>query len=66
MKQKPPIESESETIRPWTRPVSYRWSLPDGTICHGSSVIMSRSKAGLRSAYRRFWQQQTHVSPEVA
>ena len=29
MKQKNPIETETETLRLWTRPVSYRWSLPD-------------------------------------
>lgn len=47
-----------------TKSISYRWSLPDGTICHGSSVVLSRSRAGLHAALRRFWLTHTHISPE--
>jgi hypothetical protein len=52
------------TLRAFVAPVSYRWSLPDGTVCHGSSVVLSRSKAGLPKAMREFWRRHTHVAPE--
>ncbi|MDE2099088.1 MAG: hypothetical protein KGL39_17675 [Patescibacteria group bacterium] len=57
---------KEDTIRLYTRPVRYQWSLPNGTVCHSSSVVLSRTKAGLRQAMRRFWTRNTHVSPEEA
>jgi hypothetical protein len=53
------------TIRLHTRPVRYCWPTPDGTVHHGSTVVLSRSKAGIGKALRRFWNQNSHVSPEA-
>jgi hypothetical protein len=66
MKTKHHPSSQSELIRLHTKPVRYRWSTPDGTVCHGSSVVLARTRAGLRQALRNFWHQHTHVSPEEA
>ena len=54
------------TLHTHTRPVRYRWSLPDGTICRGSSEVLSHTRAGLAAAERRFWQLHTHVAPDLA
>lgn len=51
-------------LRVWTRSVHYQWSLPDGTVCHGSTVVMSRNRSGLRQALRKFWTQHPHVAPD--
>jgi len=51
--------------RLYTHPVHYRWSTPEG-VHHHSTVVLSRSKSGLRSALRRFWKTHTHISPEAA
>ena len=59
-----PIARE-ETIRLHTRPMRYRWSTPDGTIHHGSTVILSRTRAGLRQAFKRFWAVNRHVDPDT-
>lgn len=50
----------------FAKPVSYQWILPDGTVCHSHTVVLSRTRAGLRNAVRRFWLQNTHVAPEAA
>ena len=51
--------------RLWTHPVNYRWSTPGGMICHGHSVVLSRTRAGLRGALRRFFKLHGHVEEEV-
>jgi hypothetical protein len=56
-----PREGGSEQcIRLHTHPVHYRWSTPEG-VHHASTVVLSRTKGGLRNALRRFWQTNPHV-----
>ena len=53
-----------DRIRLHTRPVKYRWSTPDGATHHASTVLLSRTRAGLRSAFKRFWITNRHVDPD--
>ena len=59
-----PIQLREERIRLHTRPVHYRWSTPDGAVHHASTVLLSRTRAGLRSALKRFWTTNRHVDPD--
>jgi hypothetical protein len=52
------------TLRLHTRPIHYRWSTPDGATHHASTVLLSRTRAGLRSALKRFWITNRHVDPD--
>ena len=55
----------SDTIRLFTKPVRYHF-ISGGVIHHHSTVVLSRTKSGLRSAARRFWKTNRHISPEAA
>ena len=59
-----PIQYREERIRLHTRPVHYRWSTPDGAVHHASTVLLSRTRAGLRSALKRFFVTNRHVDPD--
>ena len=62
-KTKPKLKtpSDPETLHAYSRQVRYRWALPDGTICHGRTVVLARTPEGLPNAIRRFWRQNTPV-----
>ena len=48
------------------RGVKYQWSTPDGTVHHGHTVVLARTRSGLKSALRQFWTLHPHVSPFTA
>jgi len=52
-----------ETIHCVTRPVNYSWSLPDGTVCHGHTVVVAANRRRLKQALRDFWRCQPNVIP---
>lgn len=53
--------SKSVRLKVFTKAVKYRWSLPDGTVCHGSTVVLARRRSELPAAVARFWHDNTHV-----
>lgn len=59
-----PVDFREDRIRLHTHPVHYHWSTPDGAVHHASTVLLSRTRAGLRSAFKRFWIANRHVDPD--
>lgn len=51
------------TPLPHIKAVNYQWT-SGGITCHGRTVLMSSTKAGLRKSFRRFWQQNLHIQPQ--
>ncbi len=45
-------------------PVAYKWHT-GGSTHHATTVVLSKSKGGLRQALKRFWLQNSHVEPET-
>ena len=43
--------------------VNYQWTSA-GVTHHGRTLVASSTRAGLRSAERRFWKQHTHVQKD--
>lgn len=52
-------------LKLWTKPVRYRWSTPDGTICHGSTVLVAWNRQQMHQVERRFWHENKHVEREA-
>jgi len=52
----------TDTIHCVTRPVNYSWSTPDGTICHGHTVVVAADRRRLKQALRDFWRRHPHVT----
>lgn len=44
--------------------VRYQWA-SNGTTCHGRTVVLSSSRAGLKAALKKFWHANNHVTPEA-
>jgi hypothetical protein len=59
----PRQREETTTLRAWVKPVHYRWSTPDGSVHSASSVVLARSRSGLKAALKQFWITNAHVSP---
>lgn len=46
---------------PHAKQVRYRWTAKDGTTHRGQSVVTSKTKHGLRAAFKRFFLLHPHV-----
>jgi len=61
-----PRQNHHTPRRLFCRPVSYRWSTPDGAIHHASTVVTAGRRRDLDRAEQNFWTTNTHVIPSHA
>jgi hypothetical protein len=47
----------------FVEPVEYRWTMPSGAVRHGHTVVLARTRPGLRQAREKFFAQHPYVAP---